>query len=165
MKFNRFVIRFAMSLGLLAGGAALIHAQESAPPATTNTARIYFAGGKGGEPDQNTCSFEVKAGEYKFNGGTNNDCTNDDMYWYRIDNAPSAALITLHAEDDCRKGGDWYFTIRTYISPVTVGWQKISDLQYLKAGDIVTRGLMYEEGHYEEGSGVGGKISCVTIDY
>jgi hypothetical protein len=164
MKLNRVVVRFAMSLALLAAGAASIHAQESTPPATTNTARIYFAGGKGGEPDQNMCSFEVKAGIYKFNGGSNNDCTNDDMYWYRIDNAPSAALITLHAEDDCRRGGDWYFTLRTYINPVTVGWQKISDLQHLKAGDIVTRGLLYEAGAYDKGD-VGGKISCVTIDY
>lgn len=164
MKLNRIVIRFALSLALLAGGAASVHAQESTPPATTNTARIYFAGGSGTEPDQNICSFEVAAGEYKFNGGSNNDCTNDDMYWYRLENAPSAALITLHAEDDCRNGGDWYFTVRTYINPVTVGWQKISDLEHLKAGDIVTRGLMYEAGVYDKGD-VGGKISCVTIDY
>lgn len=163
MKLNTFVLRFALPLALIAGGAVSIHAQESPPSATTNTATIYFAGGKD-EPDKNICSFEVKAGEYKFNGGSNNDCTNDDMYWYRLENAPSAALITLHAEDDCRKDGDWYFTVRTYIDPVTVGWQKISDLEHLKAGDIVTRGLMYETGVYNKGD-VGGKISCVTIDY
>ena len=116
MKFNLTVLKVSMLLALLAGGAASVYgqAQDSTSPVTMNTARIYFAGGKD-EPDENVCSFEVKGGEYKFNGGSNNDCTNDDMYWYRLDNAPSAALITLHAEDDCRNGGDWYFTIRIYI--------------------------------------------------
>lgn len=150
----------------LAFSSASVHAVDK--PVEHNASvraqgTIFFAGGKD-EPDKNVCSFAVAGGEYKFNGGSNNTCTNDDMYWYRLDNAPSAALITLHAEDDCRIGGDWYFTLRTYINPTTVGWQKISDLQHLEAGKIVTRGVLVEAGEYNKGS-VGGKLSCVTIDY
>ncbi|MFK0094923.1 hypothetical protein [Pseudomonas sp. NPDC090592] len=164
MTSNTAVWRIVGLLALLSAAAALFYALDRKPVGTTNTPMIYFAGGKGGEPDQNTCSFEIKGGQYKFNGGDNNNCTNDDMYWYRLDNAPSAALITFHAEDDCREGGDWYFRFRTYINPITVGWQKISDLNGPKPGDIVTKGIMFDGGEYNKGA-VDGKISCVTIDY
>lgn len=165
MKYRSIMLSMGLSLACLLIGACSSPTQTDGSIKPQHTPLIYFAGGKNGEPDENSCSIEIKKGTYKFNGGDNNSCTNDDMYFYRVDNAPSAALITLHAEDDCREeGGDWHFQLRIYINPTTTGWLKISDLKNYNAGDIVTAGVMYQTGKYEKGS-VGGKLSCVTIDY
>lgn len=168
MKFSLVFLRLAVLAIVLPSYSAAVYASDNEGVGVDNTPIIYFAGEKDGQPDGgNTCSITIKAGQYKFAGGDNNNCKNDDMYYYRLDNAPSPALITLHAEDDCRSGSsdnDWNFQLRVYINPTTGTWRKISDLKGLSPGDIVVRGVMFEKGWYNKGS-IGGKLSCVTIDY
>jgi len=92
-------------------------------------------------------------------------CKNDEAYYYRFENVPSATLITLDAEDECRfpeDVGDWQFTLRSYMSPTDVPWQKISDLRHKRKGDIVAPGVLYDSGEYNKGS-IDGKLSCVKI--
>jgi len=135
----------------------------SATMDANSTGYIYFTGKNDqDEPGGKNCSLSIRQGE-TFMGDT--ACKNDEVYYYRFENVPSATLITLDAENECRDAsnkGDWQFTLRSYINPTTTGWRKVSDLQSLKAGDIVTAGVMYEVGYYHKG-GIGGKLSCVKI--
>ena len=134
------------------------------PSEAKSTAQVYFAGGKD-EPDAgNTCSIEIEPnGPHKFNF-PNNGCKNDDMYWYRVENAPSGTLITMYSEAHCPDGESWWFTIRTYIQPTTTGWRKIAGLGPAALKSIVTGGVLLDQKKYSEGSQVGGKLSCVKID-
>ncbi|WP_085618144.1 MULTISPECIES: hypothetical protein [unclassified Pseudomonas] len=142
------------------------YAASGETPKVKDTGLIYFAGQKNGEPDgSNTCSIKIESGTHKF--VKMDDCKNDDYYYYRFENAPSAALITLYAENDCRDGSDdndWYFTLRTYVGSLSNKYRKISDVENLSAGDIVSLGVMYEKGKKRKGD-VDGKLSCVVIDY
>ena len=136
---------------------------RGAPPVVNDTALIYFTGKNDlDEPGGKECSIGIQEKE-TFMGDT--ACKNDEVYFYRFDNVPSATLVTLDAENKCRTGdnqGDWQFTLRTIKLRTTTGWRKVSDLQSLNRGDIVTAGLMYEDGYYNKGT-VGGKLSCVKV--
>ena len=150
----------------LSGCSAPVGDSGSKASGVNDTAVIYFAGrNKEGEPDgKNTCSFKMEKGTYKF--VSHDSCKNDDYYYYRFDNAPSATLIGLFAENDCRAGesdNDWNYTLRIYINPTSTEFRKLNDLEGLEAGDIVTRGVMVQRGKYRKGD-IGGKLSCVIID-
>ncbi|WP_350013142.1 hypothetical protein [Pseudomonas asiatica] len=166
MKLNLAFSCGAVLAVALWGCSASGYAASGEAPKVKDTGLIYFAGQKNGEPDGgNTCSIKIESGTHKF--VKMDDCVNDDYYYYRLENAPSAALITLYAENDCRDGSDdndWYFTLRTTMTPVTTTYRKIEDLQSLSAGDIVSRGVMFERGKRRKGD-VDGKLSCVIIDY
>ncbi|WP_409262582.1 hypothetical protein [Pseudomonas putida] len=156
-------------LSALLSVAAGVYALDK-PSETKGTAQLYLAGGKGDEPDSgNTCSIEIKPNGpdgphvYDF---PDEGCKDDDMYWYRIDNAPSATLITLYSEADCPSDKYWWFRIRTYIQPTTTGWRKIEDLAPIPLGSIITGGIILDSKKYahDEGPKLGGKLSCVKID-
>ncbi len=114
------------------------------------------------EPGGKSCSLSITKGD-TFMGDT--ACKNDEVYFYRFDNVPSATLVTLDAENTCRSAsnpGDWQFVLRSYINPTTTEWKRVSDLQSLGAGNIVTAGVLFEQGYHRQGA-VGGKLSCVRI--
>lgn len=136
----------------------------NSPPTVANSAKLYLIGKdkEGGPGGKRSCSLDIEEGE-TFMGET--DCKNDEVYYYRLDNVPSATLITLDAEDKCRKNnnrGDWQYTLRTYNSPTTTEWKKISDLKGMEAGDIVSAGVLVERGYHRHGE-MDGKLSCVKI--
>lgn len=152
-------------LSALLSVAAGVYALDK-PSETKNTAQLYLAGGKD-EPDSgNTCSIEITPdGPHEYNFSTKG-CKDDDMYWYRIDNAPSGTLITLYSEANCPSKEYWWFRLRTYIQPTTTGWRKIEDLASAPLHSIIVGGLMLDNRKYSstEGPKLGGKLSCVIID-
>ncbi|WP_144940959.1 hypothetical protein [Pseudomonas alabamensis] len=136
----------------------------NSPPTVANSAKLYLIGkdNQNNPGGKKSCSLDIKESETHM-GDT--DCKNDEVYFYRLDNVPSATLITLDAEDKCRKDndrGDWQYTLRTYNSPTTTEYKKISDLKDMEAGDIVSAGVIVERGYHNKG-GMGGKLSCVKI--
>ncbi|MBA1205384.1 hypothetical protein G7009_27130 [Pseudomonas capeferrum] len=159
---NKITVSVVSCLCVLLSG---FEAGHSATPVIKDSAYIYFTGKNDqDEPGGKSCSLPIERGDTPM-GDT--ACKNDEVYYYRFDNVPSATLITLDAENECRDAsnpGDWQFTLRSYINPTTTGWRKVSDLQSLKSGDIVTAGVMYEQGYYKKGD-VAGKLSCVRIQY
>lgn len=163
MKSSSFYLRAGMVLALCVGGLTSAYAVGNDSPAAVNVPKIFFTGGKD-EPNDNTCSVEIKAGTYKFKGDDPNKCDDNDLYWYRIENVPSAALITLHDDQDCRAedDDDWWVTLRVYINPTTTEWKKISDLLHYSKGDIVTKGIMIEDLGFTADDG---ELSCMIIDY
>ncbi|AJA14965.1 hypothetical protein RPPX_16895 [Pseudomonas putida S12] len=132
------------------------------PSEAKSTAQVYFAGGKDEVDSGNTCSIEIEPGGIEYNF-PKNGCKNDDMYWYRVENAPSGTLITLYSEEHCPKKS-WWFKIRTYIQPTTTAWRKIADLAPAPEKSIITGGILLDKKEYEAGQQVGGKLSCVYID-
>lgn len=162
MKLCESAWRVVM-LSALLSVAAGVYALDK-PSETKGTAQLYLAGGKDEVDSGNTCSIEIKPDgphEYDF---PDEGCKNDDMYWYRIENAPSGTLITMYSEANCPGDKNWWFTIRTYIQPTTTTWRKIADLGPAPAKSIITGGILLDLKKYKEGSQVGGRLSCVKID-
>ncbi|WP_447810769.1 hypothetical protein [Pseudomonas putida] len=162
MKLCESAWRVVM-LSALLSVAAGVYALDK-PSGTKGTAQLYLAGGKDEVDSGNTCSIEIKPDgphEYDF---PDEGCKNDDMYWYRIENAPSGTLITMYSEANCPGDKNWWFTIRTYIQPTTTTWRKIADLGPAPAKSIITGGILLDLKKYKEGSQVGGRLSCVKID-
>nr|WP_314494012.1 hypothetical protein [uncultured Pseudomonas sp.] len=154
------------TLSVASVGCALLlacGASYGAPAEPQDTGRIFFTGKNSmDEPGGKSCSLSITKGD-TFMGDT--ACKNDEVYFYRFDNVPSATLVTLDAENTCRSAsnpGDWQFVLRSYINPTTTEWKRVSDLQSLGAGNIVTAGVLFEQGYHRQGA-VGGKLSCVRI--
>ena len=159
---NRFKLS-VMSVGCaLLLGCGTSHAD---PAGVLNSARIHFTGKNGqDQPGGNNCSMDI--GTYrKVVKMKDTPCKNDEAYFYRFENVPSATLITLDAEGDCREPddiGDWQFILRSYMTPTNTEWERISDLRHKSKGDIVAPGVLYDSGKYRKGS-IDGKLSCVVI--
>lgn len=163
MKLCQSAWRVVMLSALLTVAAG-VYALDK-PSETKSTAQVFFAGGKN-EPDSgNTCSIVITSGTHEYDFPSKG-CKNDDMYWYRVENAPSATLITLYSEANCPRSEYWWFRIRTYIQPTTTGWRKIEDLASTTVGSIITAGIILDDNKYahDEGPKLGGTLSCVKID-
>lgn len=100
------------------------------------------ANGPGGD----RCSIEVvrMKGEqtFDFKDDDTNNCKNDQMTYFKLNNVPSATLIGLYAEANCRteRTPDWYFILRVYINPMSTGWIAIPDLEHVSKDGIVKGG-------------------------
>lgn len=159
---NRFKLS-VMSVGCaLLLGCGTSHAE---PAGVLNSARIHFTGKNGqDEPGGKNCAVEI--GEFTtVVKMKSTPCKNDEAYFYKFENVPSATLITLDSEENCgisSKTRDWRFTLRSYMTPTDTEWKRISDLQYKREGDIIAPGVLYDSGKFRHGS-IDGKLSCVVV--
>ncbi|MDH0304518.1 MULTISPECIES: hypothetical protein [unclassified Pseudomonas] len=96
----------------------------------------------------------------------NTQCKDDEVYFYRFDNAPSPALITFYDSPDCVSKKKWSYTLRiTRYAVTSDDWLAIDGLKDKKKGDKIDNGVYLEDGENEGNDQVGGKLSCVAIDY
>ncbi|MDH0649879.1 hypothetical protein N5D48_18955 [Pseudomonas sp. GD03858] len=93
-------------------------------------------------------------------------CKDDEVYFYRFDNAPSAALITFYDSPDCVPEKKWSYTLRiTRYIVKSDDWLAIDGLKDKKKGDKIDNGVYLEDGENDGGDQVKGKLSCVVINY
>lgn len=137
---------------------------------TAFAATIEFAekwdsiNGPGGDRCSIDINYSSSTETYDFKSGKNNECKNDQMSYFKLNDVPSATLIGLYAEANCRtyRKPDWYFILRVYIQPLSTQWYAIPDVEGTDRGKIFKRGLRVEENVYNQGN-IKGKLSCVTI--
>jgi hypothetical protein len=162
MKASLFFSSLSILSLLLLGYANAANESHS-----NSYAVIEFAGSKDGKPDLgNDCMLIVERGTKEYVFGKDVICPNDDMYYYHLWNVPSAVRVTFHSEKSCSTSDsvDWYFVTQTYINNVTGNWELISNIKGKQPGDIISKGLLYKRGNYDHGN-IGGKLSCVTVEY
>ncbi|WP_460418486.1 hypothetical protein [Pseudomonas sp. microsymbiont 2] len=90
------------------------------------------------------------------------DCENDEVYFYRFENAPSGALITFYDQPGC--DGTWWYTVRiTKYEVTSKDWLSLKELKNKQKGDWIDTGVYLDD--KKDGGQVEGKLSCVAIDY
>lgn len=156
----------SLCLALLAGSAIAADAVTS--PAAANTVltgkvHLYKQKKDTGEwPHDCTITFEAGGAEQEID--LHNDsygCTNDDDYGFKIENAPSAALISFHSADNCGNGGDFYVGVKTIKNPTTmVEPMGFSQALSYSPGEILVPGVQLT---HSGGSKPNGTLSCVWI--
>jgi hypothetical protein len=155
-------------------GAREVYADESKvlPEGT-----IKFVGRTSGENEGNyPCGIELKSGDYVF-PAPGSPCQDDRDNFFKLDNSPSATLITLYSDAlytthpppgqkfcylDSIKNG-WKFVLKTYIHPTTTDWISISELSSTTVGTIVKKGVILVSKEMKGGDYID-ELSCVRIE-
>lgn len=123
-----------------------------------------YKNGPGDLPGNLMCSLALETGEYDF---TDMDkCDNDEAYFFKLIDAPSATVISFHDTPDCneKNNQEFYFYLKTVKHNLT--FDKPLELDVVAAtavGSVVKEsGGVRMEKKYVNGK-IDGKLSCVTI--
>ncbi|MNV20109.1 hypothetical protein D3C71_1109970 [compost metagenome] len=138
---------------------------------------MFAATAEGGDP---TCAFSLVSGDHLLDLTEPNQCRNDRMNYFRLENAPSATYITFYARkivseftrkcwdttEDTKRG--WVYKIKTYIQSVTTGWIQFTTLNGTVPEDdensgIVQRGVILVSKFYGTGDHKD-ELSCVRVE-
>ncbi len=145
----------------MVGMAGCTQVNTQQPPAAPGQAVriIEFAENSDGSGD--TCKVDITSSKEVWLNKRDYQCKNDQMSYFKLDNARSAMTLELESKD-CDDIGGWVFVLKTYIDPVTTPWISIPDLKGRSAGSVITRGVRKIEGR-SENENIKGKLSCVRI--
>ncbi|WP_449431755.1 hypothetical protein [Pseudomonas putida] len=171
---------FKQTTGRLARVLLLLAACMANPAVAEPTGgKIEFAQAldDSGNPKGQQCYIEVvydpsnpgKGTDYSFRD-SDIKCNNDVHSFFRVDNLPSAVLITLTPDattSECKTDPRWSFKMRTFRQRTTTGWVSMVSLKNKLDKEIIdSGGLRMEQKKYDNGSGnIEGKLSCVNINY
>ena len=138
----------------------------SAQPGASTTGTMYMFNKEESDGWPEDCNFEFKNSTIKFMEG-DNSCTSDENYGFKIQNAPSAAIVTFTDDSQCRwDEGNWAFKLKTVnqpthqeeVVPLTKTWST-------PIGGIVAPGLMMiDKVNRDETPQIEGKLTCVKIE-
>lgn len=139
---------------------------------------MFTATADGGDP---TCAFSLRSGDHLLDTSEANNCRNDKMNYFRLENAPSATYITFYSDKDIGKKicvepasgplpppQGWVYRIKTYIQPVTTGWIQFTTLNGTVPEDghgnsgIVQRGVILVSKNHKSGDHKD-ELSCVRV--
>ncbi len=159
MNFIADHFAFVLRQGALALAATLAISAS----ANDNGTLQIINNGPQDQPGDVICTIPLVTGEYNF---TKMDtCPNDEAYFFKLNNAPSATVISFHDSPDCNEKLDqnFWFYIKTTKKNVTSEKLNISDVSQTPVGTILpdSNGARMEKWHYS--AQVKGKLSCVTI--
>ncbi|MBV4518730.1 hypothetical protein KVG88_01550 [Pseudomonas sp. SWRI74] len=153
MSFLRVLtLALSFAVGLLAAQGVV--ADSLATP------MIKFAENSDGGGD--TCGLPLETSRVDFRSD-DHGCVNDQMTYFRLENAPSATNFRLESEKCDGSTQEWYFQLKTYINPVSTGWVSIPSLVSAAEGEIVVRGVMLVNKKINTSVPTEGKLSCVDI--
>ena len=141
-----------MTFGCVAEEAAK---STSFPDGTISFAAESTGGGK-------ACSLPLVTGEHDFKDDDFN-CTNDEMSYFKFNQAPSTTEVMLQSERCDGEKHKWFFDIKVYIHNLDTPWIFIGDLAAANPGDIVKRGIILLKKKVDTEEPYQGKLSCVTI--
>lgn len=164
MNYSVRNVALLLSMSLAAASCTQLPHEQSVSAPDPVTGNLIITDKNLGRP----CRIPPVAGEnevYRFGKGKFCDeLPNDEAYNFRINGLPSAVLITFYDSPDCAADvGNFAFQVRTLQSPTTVGDMLLSTAHAGETGEILNPGLRLE---WTEGSGqVGGKLSCVRVEY
>lgn len=151
MKLSRLCALGLLSVvGAMGGGYKEVKAEEP---------QGYIIFSQQPEGAGRTCSVPIRTGTTLM---SDTDCKNDVVSYFQLNNVPSAVVFSLNSESTCSSSGDWYFTMRTIVHPITTIWLSIPSLKTRPNGEIIVKGLRMENNHYDHGN-IEGKLSCVQI--
>ncbi|MGY2189918.1 hypothetical protein D3C81_998550 [compost metagenome] len=150
--FRVFVLGLSFAVGLLE--AQGVGAESLATP------MIKFAENPDGSGS--SCGLPLETSRVDFRSDSHG-CVNDQMTYFRLENAPSATIFKLESERCAGTTHKWYFELKTYINPVSTGWLSIPSLKSAAETEIVTRGVMLVRKKIDTSEPIEGKLSCVDI--
>lgn len=146
------------TISVLAVGCA--HAAQTS--SSNNTVKISFANDRDDNPGK-ACTKELKWSTKAQFHLKDMACGNDNAYWFKVENFPSAALLWLADDPDCGSGGNFFITLKGTKHPLGMEWMKIEALDDYAEGDQVTAGLKLQR---KKVSGqIHGKLSCFGYEY
>jgi hypothetical protein len=109
-----------------------------------------------------TCTIRYMAGDYDFVGEEPDNCVNDEMSYFRLENVPSASQFELEKRR-CHESGGWVVTLTVFKNPTTTNWISIPSLRQYEPGDIIVAGLRLKEKKEIGDDDLKGELSCVRI--
>ncbi|MCU1734774.1 MULTISPECIES: hypothetical protein [unclassified Pseudomonas] len=131
---------------------------------SNGTLELYKKGPQDGVPGNLSCSIELVTGEHNFHDSE--ACENDQIYYFKLLNAPSATVISFHDTPDCNDKTDqnFYFYLKTVKNNLTFeNPLKLDIAATTPVGTIVAgSGGVRMEKKLVAGQ-IDGKLSCVTI--
>jgi hypothetical protein len=113
------------------------------------------------------CTITIKPGIHSYYMG--DDCTNDDLYDFRLKDAKSAVFILFGSEDlnrkcPAQKDDGWQQEIKTIKNNLTMDDSKnIGKLSGETIGKVYTPGIVRTWERNTGGVDYNGTLSCVTI--
>ncbi|MEJ5906401.1 hypothetical protein V7V80_17080 [Pseudomonas kermanshahensis] len=131
-------------------------------PQSSNTVKISFANDKDQNPGK-SCTKEFSWSTKKQIHLKDMACGNDQVYYFKVENFPSAALLWLADDPDCGSGGNFFFIVKGTKHPLGTEWMKIEKLDESDVGDQVKPGLRLER-KVVRGK-IDGKLSCFGYEY
>ncbi|WP_175651647.1 hypothetical protein [Pseudomonas sp. Marseille-P9899] len=155
--------RYLRALLLLLAIAAALPAL--ADTRSNGTLELYKKGQQDGVPGNLSCSIDLVTGEHNFHESEN--CENDEIYFFKLLNAPSATTISFHDSPDCNEKNDqnFYLYFKTvkhnfsFETPLSLTITAATAVGRIVAG---SGGLLRMEKKMTTGQ-IDGKLSCVTI--
>lgn len=165
MHINGFFlmsIRYGCTFLLLLAIAGAVPAYAATQ--NSGTLELYGRDEAGGLPGKLICILDLVSATHDFVADPL--CANDEMYTFKLINAPSATVISFYDTPDCNETTEqnFYIVLKTIKHPLT--FEKQLDLRNVistPVGSIVPgSGGVRMERKLQSGQ-INGKLSCVKI--
>lgn len=154
---NLLMPGLALALALMVGLVACTAVDESSivkTKAEDGTIELFD------KNDNRDCYFSFKTGKHRLEQG--NDCRNNELYSFKLNNVPSAATIIVADAGGCGKDENFYFKFKTIKYEVSTDYIRLDNIPSFEEGAVVAPGLRLIEMH-APGATIGGKWSCLEI--
>ena len=157
---SKIVIVVAFLAALFGAGCKLAESPAKVPEVTAEDGTIEFYD----EKKRSKCVLPFVTGAYGFTNESTNDCPNDNIYYFRLHNVPSAATILMTDDANCgRDQENFDFLFKTIKFQTTTDFVSISNAITFDDKAVIAPGLRLEKKRYKDGAQIDGKLSCVQI--